>query len=451
MPISPEERAAINRANAAHSTGPKTPQGKRNASRNSYKHGLAAATAESLPPEDREFLRQLTDEWLDSYRPQTPGKRALLDRAVFATVQFHRNVKIQAAEIARQVNDAEVRWEREQEEAVADLAILFTEDPATAVRELKRSAAGCRWLLGRWGDLAEVLDRDGCLHAPTHRDLMVGLLGFAPDDLGDESVYWFHLANLAAQPNPRPELVAWYLDPQRIPDTMRRPLAQMGGLPSHREAKAELRGALDNHREMLSDRERCLRVTVEEPERSGARARAMLLEGEKGACWLRYEKMHDSMFHRAYKGLMSRGERDYFEGEDLAEVSAIVDPGGARNEANALAPNEANAGATEGSSCLSPCEGGPGWGVAEPALSSGSEGIAPSPHPNPPPQGGREQDPHDAPNEANPDPDSAPNEANPERPRMIGSIVVKPPTTDRRLVDVILDVAAKDPGGGPVW
>src|SRR5690349_6160850 len=227
MPLSREERAAINRTNAARSTGPRTPEGKRAASRNSYKHGLTVATAEALPPEDRAALRELTDEWLNAYRPRTPGKRALLDRAVFATVQFHRNVKIQAAELAKQANDAELRWERERDETVAELEALFEEDPATAVRELRRSAAGCRWLLEQWGDLAEVLDRDGCFYARPHLDLFTGLLGFAPGKLGDENVFWIHLANLAAQPEPHPEAVAWYLDPGRVPDTMRRPLARI--------------------------------------------------------------------------------------------------------------------------------------------------------------------------------------------------------------------------------
>jgi hypothetical protein len=83
-----------------------------------------------------------------------------------------------------------------------------------------------------------------------------------------------------------------------------------------------------------------------------------------------------------------------------------------------------------------------------------------TPHPNPPPQGGREQDHHAARNEAN---DAAPNEANPaapneagdEWPRMIGSIVIRPPTSNRRLVDVIVETALQDPkvgrGRGPEY
>src|SRR6185437_14494963 len=95
-----------------------------------------------------------------------------------------------------------------------------------------------------------------------------------------------------------------------------------------------LRQSLENHREFLSERERYLRETIEEPERAGARTRAMLLEGETGACWLRYEKMHDSMFHRAYQGLTSRSEAGCVEGEEVIEVSAVSGSHGVRNEAD---------------------------------------------------------------------------------------------------------------------
>ena len=101
----------------------------------------------------------------------------------------------------------------------------------------------------------------------------------------------------------------------------------------------------------------------------------MLLEGEKGACWLRYEKMHDSMFHRAYKGLTGRAEEDLVEGEDIVEVSANADPGGACETKPRRVPNEANEPrktkpTTVRRGVLAPSPlawGGPGWGVAEPA------------------------------------------------------------------------------------
>src|SRR4051812_33616331 len=51
MPLSDEERAAISRANARKSTGPKTPEGKARSSKNALKHGLRAE-AFALPNED---------------------------------------------------------------------------------------------------------------------------------------------------------------------------------------------------------------------------------------------------------------------------------------------------------------------------------------------------------------------------------------------------------------
>jgi hypothetical protein len=44
-------RAAINRANSAHSTGPRTESGKQRSSQNALSHGLTARTA-VLPTED---------------------------------------------------------------------------------------------------------------------------------------------------------------------------------------------------------------------------------------------------------------------------------------------------------------------------------------------------------------------------------------------------------------
>src|SRR5947209_3258253 len=130
MALTPEARAAINRRNSQASTGPRSEQGKSRASRNAYKHGLRAEK-HALPAEDR---------------PESPGRRALLDRAVLATLQLRRNARFQAEELSHQVRSADERFEREQDDRVEALKARLDEDPATAVRELRRSAAGCRWL-----------------------------------------------------------------------------------------------------------------------------------------------------------------------------------------------------------------------------------------------------------------------------------------------------------------
>ena len=46
-----------------------------------------------------------------------------------------------------------------------------------------------------------------------------------------------------------------------------------------------------------------LRLNFEDPDREAAVEKAMILAPAEMALWLRYEKMHDSMFHRAYNAL----------------------------------------------------------------------------------------------------------------------------------------------------
>src|SRR3954467_5825552 len=114
MALTAEERRAINRKNASRSTGPKTAEGKLKARMNALTHGLRAEML-ALPIEDAEELRQLTDEWLDYYQPASPGMRAMLDRAVYSTVQLRRCARFHAAAVAEQVRNAEEAWDRRQE------------------------------------------------------------------------------------------------------------------------------------------------------------------------------------------------------------------------------------------------------------------------------------------------------------------------------------------------
>jgi hypothetical protein len=63
-------RAAINRANSAHSTGPRTESGKQRSSLNALSHGLTARTA-VLPTEDSDTYQRHIQQFLDEYGPAT--------------------------------------------------------------------------------------------------------------------------------------------------------------------------------------------------------------------------------------------------------------------------------------------------------------------------------------------------------------------------------------------
>ena len=70
-------RAATNRANSAHSTGPRTESGKQRSSLNALSHGLTARTA-VLPTEDPEAYQRHIQQFLDEYAPATPTETQLV-------------------------------------------------------------------------------------------------------------------------------------------------------------------------------------------------------------------------------------------------------------------------------------------------------------------------------------------------------------------------------------
>jgi len=72
-----ERRAAMNRANSLHSTGPRTQPGKQPSSLNALSHGLTARTA-VLPTEDPEAYQRHVQQFLDEYKPATPTETQLV-------------------------------------------------------------------------------------------------------------------------------------------------------------------------------------------------------------------------------------------------------------------------------------------------------------------------------------------------------------------------------------
>ena len=82
--MSTEAQINANRANAEHSTGPKTEEGKAASSRNHYGHGLSTHTYNDiffmLPHESSEAYSLLRITLLDEHRPENETERILVDR-----------------------------------------------------------------------------------------------------------------------------------------------------------------------------------------------------------------------------------------------------------------------------------------------------------------------------------------------------------------------------------
>ena len=70
-------RAATNRANSLHSTGPRTKPGKQRSSLNALRHGLTAQTA-VLPTENPETYQRHIQQFLDEYAPATATETQLV-------------------------------------------------------------------------------------------------------------------------------------------------------------------------------------------------------------------------------------------------------------------------------------------------------------------------------------------------------------------------------------
>ena len=76
-----EKQIAANRRNAAKSTGPRSPEGKARSSMNALKSGVDAE-AEIIPGENPAALAELTNQYLQRWRPTTPEQRCYVDTLI---------------------------------------------------------------------------------------------------------------------------------------------------------------------------------------------------------------------------------------------------------------------------------------------------------------------------------------------------------------------------------
>jgi hypothetical protein len=88
MSTSPE-RLAANAANAQHSTGPRTPEGRARSSQNARTHGLTARDV-VIAPDEREEFEQLLNDYQADVKPQGGIQQSLFDDLVAAAWNLRR-------------------------------------------------------------------------------------------------------------------------------------------------------------------------------------------------------------------------------------------------------------------------------------------------------------------------------------------------------------------------
>jgi hypothetical protein len=89
-----DKRIAANRANAAKSTGPKTPEGKAHSSQNALKHGVLASIV-TLRNEDPVAFDEAVDTYLARFKPQDDVERDMIYQMVAATWRIRRSLDVE--------------------------------------------------------------------------------------------------------------------------------------------------------------------------------------------------------------------------------------------------------------------------------------------------------------------------------------------------------------------
>ena len=151
MPTSPAVVAA-NRRNAARSKGPTTVEGKSRSRRNALKHGLTGAGV-AVPDEDSAAIEERFAAFQADLKPKDSVGQFVVLRAAMMSVRLERCVRHESAELTRGMLEAERAEADDRDEEVARLVASMTDDPAEAVRKLRRSPEGIDWMIRSWEGL----------------------------------------------------------------------------------------------------------------------------------------------------------------------------------------------------------------------------------------------------------------------------------------------------------
>jgi hypothetical protein len=195
MPTSAQ--LAARRANAQHSTGPRTPEGKAIAALNSVQHGLCSHAA-VLPGESVEEFQATLDGWVHELKPADAHERELVYNMVCASIAIQRVRKADNAAVSARVLAAGEKWDDQRAASLKALVGALGENNTEAHAALLRRGDGCRWLIARWRELDADLEAGGSWNFK-ERDFAIRLLGVHSGALRDETVKLVHGLGMALE------------------------------------------------------------------------------------------------------------------------------------------------------------------------------------------------------------------------------------------------------------
>ena len=280
MRCSPEKLAA-NRKNSQKSTGPVTPEGKSKSRRNGLKHGLTGSGI-VIPDEDVQAVAGRFEAFEEDLKPRNGVARFLTQRAALLSVRLERAARQESAKITGDMLAAEGAEADARAEELARLIDSIKEQPATAVRNLERSAEGIDWLIQSWNSVKlGLLDRK-CYRWDQPRALRLSGL---PPERGNDSPFTVLTYAMNGRFDGLPDN-RW----SDLPDPERREAArmEMAAIIDAEIAQLErLRQGLD-HEAIARDRE-------------GARARAIFDPSKEATLARKYEAAAERGFFKTIK------------------------------------------------------------------------------------------------------------------------------------------------------
>src|SRR6202171_873426 len=164
-------RTARNRANAAHSTGPKTEAGKKRSSLNAYRHGLTGQTI-ILPAEDLVAYQDFTRTFFNDYKPVGTLEKQLVQCLADTFWRLNRVAALEHNLMGLGFNEHSNSISTEHPEAHPDLVItkaMREETPALAVLGL-HTARLARYLIETLKDLNDAQETDRATEATLFRE-----------------------------------------------------------------------------------------------------------------------------------------------------------------------------------------------------------------------------------------------------------------------------------------
>ena len=343
------QRRKRNRENGARSRGPVTQAGKDASRCSSLKHGLTAKVL-TLPGEDPVAIQAAAERFHEDLQPQGRDEKVLVDHIGLASLRIERIEKAHHANIAEQVESAEVQWYLKQQLRLVKFRRLLRSDRSIAILKLRSFGAGVSWLLGRWKYLESAFNASQCwTDLALIREALL-LRGFRDDTLDSRTGSGFEVAHLALSciedAHKNPELVHFlanyddegirsiagtknmktFLDSMAsyIPDEFlsRRDVRVLA--PS--EARRTMRTWIERQIAELRELDRHFRE-VDARSKAGAKVRAMApADTPRNRLLLRYMKSAEMLFDRSRKTLAKLQKERQKRAENEAEMEAEEAP-----------------------------------------------------------------------------------------------------------------------------